>query len=224
MGTPGRPQRSPRTAPGVTIGAAAARDREQSRASNGRFGVQGHTEQDGDLRVDVPREEGCPTPEVVIQFAAYRHGFDEPMTSDLFARAFRQAAAGPLTAKNRTAWSDFCIWRSQRCLPPLSDRYFQARCAPPDDPKMVRAILAMNRREDDASKALAAHVTSIAATRGVHQSQVKSFVRASRIQYLSDPDGHPSPPSDWVTGFTTRAYDGRCAPHDPATLHALYRA
>jgi len=208
----------------VTISAASVSAREQARQVDGKFGAHRHAEQDADL---APAQDPIPpTPRHLVVYGTDQHGFDEAMTSDLFARAYREASDGPITGQTEKAWRNFCSWRAKHAhSPAIAGGYRRLAAQPPDDPRTLRAALDMNRRDDRASKALSAHVASIAAVHGVDPDRVRSYVRAARIQHQgAEPGTLPAPPAEWVAGVTERAYDVRSAPHDPATLYALYRA
>lgn len=158
-------------------------------------------------------------------------GLDAHQVADLHARALASldGKSPPDPARLSRDWSSFCRSRAARTADPdLAAEYRSMAAAVPDD-TTARAAMDMNRREQRATKALAALSAATSAERGVSRRDVDAYVDAARAQYLDEladlPEHErPDPPAEWVTGLTTRCWEHKDVPRDPATLYALYRA
>lgn len=136
----------------------------------------------------------------------------------------------PAVAAEAGPWRDYCLSRAAALDdrdPAWADRYRLLAPAPPPA-RQAAAFQAMPRAGHRAVEQLHAETYAAASLAGVAPGVAASRVAALRAQYateLAHLPAHlrPDPPADWVHGFTHTDGSAARAPHDPATLYALYR-
>lgn len=211
----------------MTSPATAFVEHQHPRDPQGRFVETPAAE----AQLDLQATPATPATPAHLAASGAERGLDVHQVGDLYARSLAALEGKKPLAPARLArdWSSFCRARASRTADPdLATAYRSMADQVPDD-RTARAAMDMNRREQRAVDALNSLSASTSVERGASRRDVDAYVSAARTQYLAEladlpDDQRPVPPTEWTTGLTTRCWEQRSVPQDPATLYALYRA
>lgn len=171
-----------------------------------------------------------PIPGHAMAWATFSRDYDQDQVQAMFARSWSRNTAKIVTPKLAGNWVTFCNGRARAAHDPqLAAEYARMATEPILDAHMAKALMGMNEREYRGMRSYRGQVAAVSAVRGVSRRQVDEYLLAARAQYAErfaglDPQDRPDPPAEWVRGFTTRNWDTRYCPDDPASLYAFYRA
>lgn len=161
---------------------------------------------------------------------------------------FRRTQDRVRTGREHTpdSWAQWC--RQQLEAAALDDRISEdqfaqihrltqaARAAGPPNPVAAAALQEYGARMEKASNAVARQTNMVAALRGVTRAEAAAVIQSYRVQAMrlraSSADGWdrlasaglPTPPAEWIDGFTRRDLMAVSAPTDVSTLYAFWRA